>query len=51
MKKLLVSGSVKDIEGIFSELIAKCGKNIKIVELIDKFNKDYNMEGDYLVLR
>ena len=39
MKKLMISGNSKEVKEIIHSLIERYG-NIKITELISKFNKD-----------
>jgi len=40
MKTLVIAGKVKDVKAIINSLIERYGKDTKVVELIEKFNKE-----------
>lgn len=40
MKELIIKGTVKDVKAILNNLIERFGKNIKIINLVDKYERD-----------
>jgi len=40
MKTLIITGTVKDVKAIINSLIERYGKDTKVIELMEKFNKD-----------
>jgi len=40
MKTLVIAGKVKDVKAIINSLIERYGKDTKVLELMEKFNKD-----------
>jgi len=40
MKALIIMGTVRDVRAIIANLIKRYGKDTKVIELMEKFNKE-----------